>query len=278
MNNRFNNYNRQNTPMIAGVILLIVGMVILLKQLGIYLPHWLFGWQTIIIVIGLYIGAKRNFEAPYTWTIPILIGGLSIFSRYIDLDLSRFIFPIIFIAAGLVIILNANNSPRWLKEIQKDANDALKKKDSNVVDAEIVSDINSSTNYTGSTFSQSQSTGSQSKINEDEYINTTSFFVGVKRNVLSKNFKGGDIVTIMGGCEINLMQADMQSPAIVNLTQIMGGARILVPPHWEVKNEIVALMGGIEDKRPMINNTGGERKILILKGITIMGGIDIKSY
>ena len=82
----------------------------------------------------------------------------------------------------------------------------------------------------------------------------------------------------MGGCEINLMQADMQSPAIVNLTQIMGGARILVPPHWEVKNEIVALMGGIEDKRPMINNTGGERKILILKGITIMGGIDIKSY
>src|SRR5690349_22431252 len=40
------------------------------------------------------------------------------------------------------------------------------------------------------------------------FIDVTAVFGGIKKNVLSKNFKGGDITSFMGGSEIDLSQAD----------------------------------------------------------------------
>ena len=112
----------------------------------------------------------------------------------------------------------------------------------------------------------------------EDFIESTSIFGGIKKNILSKKFKGGDVVNIMGGTELNLMQADINGTVILEIVQIFGGTKLIVPAHWEVKPEMVALFGGIEDKRQMQNVTLNPDKILVLKGTTMFGGIDIRNY
>jgi hypothetical protein len=69
---------------------------------------------------------------------------------------------------------------------------------------------------------------------------------------------------------------------VLDLTQIFGGTKLIVPHHWKVQSkDLVAVFGGVEDKRPMLGSTSPtdeNSKVLVLKGTCIFGGIDIKSY
>jgi predicted membrane protein len=83
----------------------------------------------------------------------------------------------------------------------------------------------------------------------------------------------------MGGAEIDLTQADIQGTAIIRIEQVFGGTKLIVPPHWIVNNDIDGIFHGVEDKRRMQPGSNIDaNKVLILKGSSIFGGIDIKSY
>ena len=83
----------------------------------------------------------------------------------------------------------------------------------------------------------------------DDYIDAVSVFGGVKKTILSKDFKGGDIVNIFGGAEMDLTQADINGRVILDITQIFGGTKIVVPSHWQVVSDIAAVFAGVDDKR-----------------------------
>ena len=127
---------------------------------------------------------------------------------------------------------------------------------------------------------QSKSGGAYSNgsgYSSEDYIDTTSIFGGVHKKVVSKNFRGGDVVTFLGGSEIDLSQAEIIGTARLDVTQVMGGTKIIVPAHWEVRSEVTALFAGFEDKRQqpaMIN----PEKVLIIDGTSIFGGIELKNY
>jgi len=57
----------------------------------------------------------------------------------------------------------------------------------------------------------------------------------------------------------------------------MGGTKIIVPSHWEVRSEVNAIFAGFEDKRqqPAVVNL---EKILIIDGTSIFGGIELKNF
>ncbi|HMG67070.1 MAG TPA: LiaF domain-containing protein, partial [Chitinophagaceae bacterium] len=112
----------------------------------------------------------------------------------------------------------------------------------------------------------------------EDYIDSTSIFGGIKKNVISKNFKGGDITNIMGGSEIDLTQADINGTVTIDLTQIFGGTKLIVPSNWQVKTQMAAIFGGVEDKRSLQNVTIDPNKKLVLDGTSIFGGIEIRSY
>ena len=112
----------------------------------------------------------------------------------------------------------------------------------------------------------------------DDYVDTTSIFGGCKKNILTKDFKGGDVVNVFGGTELNLSQSDINGTAVLELTTIFGGTKLIVPSHWSVKSEAVTIFGGIEDKRQVSPSLDRPEKILLLKGTVIFGGIDIKSF
>ena len=113
---------------------------------------------------------------------------------------------------------------------------------------------------------------------EKDFIDSTSFFGGTKKNIVSKNFRGGDITNIFGGCEIDLTQADISGTVKLDLTQIFGGTKLVVPSNWLVKVEMDAFFGGVDDKRRMQHVQGNADKTLILHGTSIFGGIEIQSY
>jgi hypothetical protein len=111
----------------------------------------------------------------------------------------------------------------------------------------------------------------------DDFIDSTSIFGGAKKNIISKNFRGGDLVNIFGGTELDLSRADFNGTAEIELTTIFGGTKLIVPSNWDVRSEAVTLFGGLEDKRNM-STSENPTKTLVLKGTVIFGGIELKSY
>jgi hypothetical protein len=111
----------------------------------------------------------------------------------------------------------------------------------------------------------------------EDYLDTTAFFGGVHKKIVSKNFKGGDVVTIMGGTELDLSQADFTGMIKLDVVQIMGATKIIVPAHWEVRTDVTAIFAGFEDKRqqPTVNNP---EKVMLIDGTSLFGGIELKNY
>jgi predicted membrane protein len=112
----------------------------------------------------------------------------------------------------------------------------------------------------------------------DDYLDETSVFGGVNKVVVSKNFKGGDIVNIFGGCDINLTQADFTGTITIDFVQIFGGAKIIVPTDWRVVVKTTSIFGGVEDKRPPALIKENPEKTLIIDGTSMFAGISIQCY
>jgi hypothetical protein len=227
----------------GGMVVVAVGLVLFAKASGAAIPDWITHWPMILIAIGLFVGARHAFRGP-GWLILILVGTAFLVNELSpELDFRNYIWPSIIIVVGLMIMFR----PKGRRKRGPAWNEPL-------ILAESGSD--------------------------DDLIDSVTIFGGVRKNIISKNFKGGELVTIFGGTELNFGQADMSHRIVLDITQIFGGAKLIVPPHWRIHSEeIVSIFGSVEDKRPIVANpTYDENKVLILKGTNIFGGIDIKSY
>lgn len=246
----------------TGVLLLLIGGVALAKSMGADIPDWLFSWQMLLIVIGLFIGFKKGFTSS-GWFVPVLIGGLFLGNEYLwHGQMYRHLWPIILIAIGAMFLFKPK-SKRWRECNEKKRAD-VKKEDPSVF-VEVTA---------GATNVKTEPAG----ISEDDYLDTTSIFGGTEKVILSKNFKGGNMVNIFGGSEINLTQADINGTARLDVTAIFGGATLIVPSNWVVKSEAVTIFGGISDKRSVAGYTDSAAKNLIIKGTILFGGLEIKSF
>ena len=113
---------------------------------------------------------------------------------------------------------------------------------------------------------------------KEDYVDSTSIFGGAKKNIISKNFKGGDLVNIFGGTELDLTRADFTGTAELELTTIFGGTKLIVPSNWTIRSEAVTIFGGLEDKRNSQTISDSAEKVLVLRGTVLFGGIEIKSF
>ena len=264
----------------AGLFLLLVGGVLLLDQMGFPLPDWLFSWHILLVALGVFIGLRHNFRGG-AWIIMIVIGGVYLIQDYYpDIHLHRFIWPGVLIFVGLMIIVRPRRhhyGPEWRREWRDEwGRGRWNRPDrwGNRWGNTPVGDAGTGST-TGSTTTSFAS--SRESYSPDDYIDTTSIFGGVHKKIVSKNFKGGDITTMLGGTEIDLTQADFTGTVRLDVTQIMGGTKIIVPPHWEVRSEVTAVFAGFEDKRQQPAMTNPD-KVLIIDGTSIFGGIELKNY
>jgi cell wall-active antibiotic response 4TMS protein YvqF len=90
----------------------------------------------------------------------------------------------------------------------------------------------------------------------------------------SRDYSGGGIFGFMGGCALDLTEADIvHSPAIIDAFVMWGGIEIYVPDRWEVIGEVVPFMAGFEMRT---GPAGDPQRQLIVRGAAVMGGIEIK--
>jgi predicted membrane protein len=236
-------YSHTRNSLSRGFILVFLGVFFLLKNLDLGLPDWVLSWQIIMICIGLMISVMSNFKNN-AGPVLVIIGGIFLAKDIFALtyDISRFVWPAVMIVAGIFIMFR-RKSFDWGK---------YKKE-----------------HY--------HSYESYSTLSED-HLEVSSIFSGVNKIVVSKNFKGGIVNAVFGGCDINLTQADFEGVIEIEANCIFGGAEIVVPANWEVKVMITTVFGGVEDKRPVDLMTDNAEKTLIIKGSCIFGGVEIKSY
>lgn len=232
----------------TGIFLLLIGIAALIKATITDFPDWVFSWQMLLIALGFFIGLRHNFKGA-AWFILILIGGIFLINEvYPEFSYRRYVWPIALIAVGLFFI--ARSGSRSLR-------DSNEKKNIDPNDPQLKN---------------------EGSFTNEDFVNSTSIFGGSKKIIISKNFRGGDIVNIFGGSELDLTQADMSEPAIIEITTIFGGTKLIVPSDWDIKSEAVMIFGGVEDKRKMHTINEVPDKTLVLRGTVIFGGIDIKSY
>src|SRR6185295_4782022 len=120
--------------------------------------------------------------------------------------------------------------------------------------------------------------GLTSENSSQDFVDSSVAFGGIKKNIISKDFQGGRIDNIFGGTDINMMQADFKGVVVMDFNVAFGGIKLVVPPHWNIRNEITAILGGVDDKRPQVQQVDEPGKVLVLKGSVMFGGVDIKSY
>lgn len=253
----------------AGVVLLLVGGVLLLRQTGFPMPAWLFTWPMILIIFGLFIGAKHRFT-DFSWLVFIFIGSVFLADEiYPDMHLKQYTIPIIIMAVGLLFMLsprkNCNSRHPFRGRPRQRFRDGEFGCHQDQSFSRPVEDTTSGF------------TAEDAKSGQDTILDITSIFAGIKKKVLSKQFQGGEITCVFGGAEINLLNADFNSPIIIDVTNIFGGTKLVIPSNWEVRSEVTAIFGSIDDKRSQtINIVPG--KTIILKGTIMFGGVEVNSF
>lgn len=101
-----NRMQHNSGRVIAGIVLLMVGLAFFAHRAGVDMPSWLFEWPMILIVVGLYIGARQGFRLG-GWIAVFLTGAFFLSDDILDdfdLDLGRYLFPTAFVIAGLYMI------------------------------------------------------------------------------------------------------------------------------------------------------------------------------
>jgi predicted membrane protein len=256
----------------SGLFLLGAGFLLLAYKMGAPIPAWIFTWPVLLIVIGLFTGVKSRFHNPGSF-IMILVGAIFLADQSIPgIDFHNYIVPAILIGIGLVFLLRPRGSScsrhqRWDRRNAR-MNERMNRRFGSAPE-----------NFTTSANDTNDFATNNAGYNDNaEYIDVVSVFGGIKKNIQSKNFKGGEVVSFMGGSEINFMQADIQHPVELEVNNVFGGTKLIIPSNWDVKSEISAVFGGVDDKRSFNNSLPDSNKIIRLKGSCVFGGIEVTNY
>lgn len=266
-----------------GFIILAIGVILLLRKVGVFVPGWLLTWPMILIVIGTFAVIKHEFKSFFGFVM-LFIGAYFLLRNEFDLDfgISQYVWPLGLIILGAYLILHKRRENRVLEDIRhnwekgrQESKPKVSPFSSSVEEAKIVDasgEANSGTSGTGSDFTRATGTSFGDRLDID------AIFSGVTRKVMSKNFQGGKVTAAFGGADIEMTQVDFTGVVTIQLDIIFGGVKLIVPPHWDIRTEISNIAAGLEDKRLFREGGVDPSKVVILKGTILFGGLEIKSY
>jgi predicted membrane protein len=240
-----------------GVILIVVGVILILERLNLIpesLVDVLFSWQMLLIGIGVLslIGGNRT-----AGTILIVVGGTFMIPELITVphEIRRIYWPLILVAIGISILMRQRDHQR------------LRRGDNPIINIPKDKEPNSS----------------NSSYNTDSFNTFDDFviFGGREIFVTSQALSGGKATSIFGGIEFDLRKATLQpGGAVIDCVSVFGGCGFKIPMDWNVRNEVTTIFGAFTDKR---GDTYNDRyydpsKTLVIKGVSIFGGIEVKHF
>ncbi len=228
-----------------GIILIALGVILILERLNLIpesLADLLISWQMLLVGIGILslIGGNRT-----AGTILIVIGGFFMIPELITVphELRRIYWPLILVAIGVAILLRQRDHHKL-----PTGADPL---------------LHSPNNNNFNTF--------------DDFV----IFGGREIFVNSQALAGGKATSIFGGIEFDLRKANLQpGGAVIDCVSIFGGCGFKIPMDWNVRNEVTTLFGAFTDKRGDTYNDKyyDPSKTLVIKGVSVFGGIEVKHF
>lgn len=278
----------------AGIIIVGIGAILLAGKLGLdwLFPHWIFNWHNmwplILIVVGLIIGGNSNFRNPASYIL-LGLGSFFLIRNITHFDIGAFIWPAVIIGIGLWLLMGKGRSgpcaPRpdrrrqfrerygdyeWDKRVTDEPNGPA---NSGATAFKETADFSEPRPF-GETDTENDD---QNGLTSDDYLKSTAVFSDVKKTVISKRFQGGEIVNVCGGTDVNLIQADIQQPIVIDVFQLFAGTKIIVPAHWKIQSEVVSVFGEVDDRRFSQGTPYDDQKVVYIKGTSLFGGITIKN-
>jgi predicted membrane protein len=234
-----------------GVILIALGVILILERLNLIpesMADMLISWQMLLIGIGVLslIGGNRT-----AGTILIVIGGTFMVPELITVphELRRIYFPLILVAIGVAILLRQRDHQKLRANHEPIMN---------------TPDDPANNSYNSfNTF--------------DDFV----IFGGREIFVNAQALAGGKATSIFGGIEFDLRKASLQpGGAVIDCVSVFGGCGFKIPMDWNVRNEVTTIFGAFTDKR---GDTYSDRyydpsKTLVIKGVSIFGGIEVKHF
>ena len=246
--NNENNNQRPNTrKIVLGLIIIVLGALLLadnFEGLSGYIRSIVFSWPMLFVAIGiLNLFGRRSYVTGFIF---ILIGVFFLIPKIffsIDPDFTRMFWPMILIAVGILIIVrrgkgHEHHHHHWHNHFH----------DNTVSDS------------------------------SEGFIDEVNIFGGSKIKVVSQKFKGGKITSIFGGSELDFTNAQLaEGTNVIDIVCMFGGTTLILPADWHVRSEVVSILGGFADKRIKISNVASPDRELVIKGVAIFGGGEIKS-
>jgi predicted membrane protein len=231
-----------------GLAIVAAGVLLMMFNLGhidkCYKPL-IFSWQSLLVVLGLiYLFSRDSW---HTGLILMSVGGVFLLPKLniLEFNVWEMVLPIGLVVAGVIVIFKKGCSAKV--KFEQTAKEVAE---------EILEEI--------------RNTPSTDKL---EVVN---IFSGGRRIITDPVFKGGKVINVFGGLELDLRQTNLEADeTVLESVNIFGGIILIVPPDWNIQPEFVSILGGFADKRE--SAIGFDGKKLIIKGVNIFGGGEIKS-
>lgn len=252
---------------LVGLIFVLIGLVLIIDNIRFiphFIPWWIWSWQFLLIAIGGFTLLTSDKVAP--GVILIGIGSVFLLSDILpDLwpgffhlftDDTNLFWYLVLIVVGVSLILKN----RGAHQPKSSRNHSRRPGSKGSGDPE------PSTTFTDSS--------------TDDFVDEVAIFGGGKKVITSDNFRGGRVTVIFGGSDLILTQSQL-APGVneIEVFAMFGGWTMVVPSHWQVKSEVVAVFGAITDKRIITLETVKDNtRQLVIKGFVMFGGGEIKSY
>jgi len=228
----------QFKTMLVGILIVSFGLLYMLRNMGM-INHST--WHMIFSwpMLLVVLGVVNLAERKFSWGVLLLaVGVVFLADRYYDLPYNLFTFFWPIIIIMVGVSLIFSNSLSSLR---------FKRSKPDVV------------------------------TEDGDYIDEAAIFGGSERVIYAQNFRGGKVVAIFGGTKLDLTQCQL-APGnnYLEMIAIFGGSTLIVPNDWNVKVESFNAFGGFADKRRNLNIDIS--KTLVIKGATVFGGGELKSY
>jgi len=224
-----------------GVLVIVGGLLLLARNTGFLNPtisRIIFSWEMLLIAIGLINIFWR--ESLWSGIILIGIGSFFLLVNFYHMPFStwQIFLPALIILVGLKMIFGGSRIRKNWHEHRM--------------------------------FTHS--------VGSEDFFEDIAVFGGGERKIVTPNFKGGRMVAAFGGSRVDLSHSNIASGdrPVIEVVSIFGGAVLLVPADWNVKVEVFNIFGGYVDKR--YAGQVDYNKTVIIKGVTIFGGGEVKSF
>ncbi len=222
------------------IVLIAVGVLFLLQNFDIfYIGDFWEYWPLILIAIGISKLLHSNFKDIYSASVLIIIGVLLqlMILDFIDFsDVLQF-WPVILIIIGIRIILNQRRTDGVSVEGEAPAGTGL----------------------------------------TENRVDAVALFGGREMHISTDQFEGGNVTALFGGTHLHFGSSRLApGKHTLDIFAMFGGVEIYAPPDWNIVLKGLPIFGGFSDSRKKIAPPEETSGSLIISGVVIFGGLEIK--